>query len=573
MKQALIVVPLFFLLLAILYLFTPVFPEKLSHEAFIHRDAPIVLTQYELNKRVDELKNSPLGQNISQLNYDLIAAELGFSPADVEEWRRLVNEVIDAYENPLVQVLIGSEFSLAMWPFALDPAGSVGDQIQNNLLLVSRPSKDARLLDLAAWTGIAGTGTYKVTYGNHTIIRVNLENDQRLCAVRVKNHVVMSLNEQVLRNSLDLYDNNQGGLLDNKTYQANIGGFPGASFIGYIDFAYLFGSINQASRLLAQDDDYALIDEAQVQHYRSGLFGAWRDESGIVDKAVISFDPAQIDTRTKALLGRELSTPSNHRKLSRDTIIYHWTNLFDAGVLLDYLDESEQQPGGAERQQVIDQIAEVTGLSLEQIIDLFDNDLTLAVRALDEQQLVPLPRFLLSVKSRDAARLKQVAETLIDYFAIPVQRKMMGRTELITWGGVAGMGAVLPSLLFGPESIIISSNRQQIRRFLGTEQKQGLTETERFKSMKPHIMLPSHAVTYLDFAETTRMLQEMISWGGTMLALKDRELAGKSKILIDELIHPLLDGLAMYSAIGSRKYIDGSTIVYESRTLIEHGNK
>jgi len=572
MKQAIIVVPLFFLLLAILYLFTPVFPEKLTHETFIRGDAPIVLIQYELNKRVEELKSSPLGQNIFQLNYDRIAAELGFSEADVSEWRRPVAEVIDAYQNPVVQALIGTEFSLAMWPFALDPAGNVGVQIQNHLLLVSRPSKDARLLDLAAWTGIGGNSTSKINYGKHTIIRINLENDQRLSVVRVKNHIVMSLSEQVLRSSLDLYDNKQGGLLDNKTYQANIGRFSGASFIGYIDFAYLFNSINQASRAIVQDDDYALIDEDQVQHYRSGLFGAWRDESGIVDKAVISFDPDQIDQRTKTLLDRELSTPSDYKKLSRDTIIYHWTNQFDAGVLLDYLDESSQQQDGTEQQQLISQIGEVSGLSLEQIIDLFGNDLTLAVRALDDQQLVPLPRFLLSVKSSDAARLKKVADTLIDYFAIPVQRKMMGQTELITWGGVAGIGAVLPSLLFGPESVIISSNRQQIRRFLGSERKQGLTETEKFKLMSPHIMLPSHAVTYLDFARTTRMLQEMINWGGTMLALKDRELAGKSKILIDELIHPLLDGLAMYSAIGSRKYIDGATIVYESRTLIEHGN-
>ncbi len=573
MKQAIIVVPLFFLLLAIIYLFTPVFPEKLTHETFIRGDAPIVLTQYELNERVEELKSSPLGQNISQLNYDRIAAELGFSDADVSEWRRLVAEVIDAYQNPITQALIGTEFSLAMWPFTLDPAGNVGVQIQNHLLLVSRPGKDPRLLDLAAWTGIGGNSTSKINYGKHTIIRINLENDQRLSVVRVKNHIVMSLNEQVLRSSLDLYDNKQGGLLDNKTYQTNIGRFSGASFIGYIDFAYLFNSINQASRVIVQDEDYALIDEDQVQHYRSGLFGAWRDESGIVDKAVISFDPDQIDQRTKTLLERELSTPSDYKKLSRDTIIYHWTNQFDAGVLLDYLDESAQQQDGTEQQQLIDQIAEVSGLSLEQIIDLFGNDLTLAVRALDDQQLVPLPRFLLSVKSSDAARLKKVADTLIDYFAIPVQRKMMGQTELITWGGVAGIGAVLPSLLFGPESVIISSNRQQIRRFLGSERKQGLSETEKFKLMSPHIMLPSHAVTFLDFARTTRMLQEMISWGGTMLALKDRELAGKSKILIDELIHPLLDGLAMYSAIGSRKYIDGATIVYESRTLIEHGNK
>lgn len=572
MKQAIIIVPLFLLLLAILYLFTPVFPDKITHEAFISADAPIFLTQYDLKKRVDEFKDSVLGRNVATLNYERIGIELGLSDAEITEWGGLFEEVVDGYQNPIVQTLIGSEFSLALWPFKLHGSHNIEEQLLNHLLLISRPSKDARLLDFAAWTTMGSEKTSSLAYGNHKIIRLSLENDQRLSVVRVKDLVLMSLNEQVLRGSLDLYDNMAGGLNDNNEYHSNISRFEGASFLGYVDFPELFSSLNQAAQTLTGDNDYSLIDRDRLRFYRSGLFGAWREDNGIVDKAVISINPEFVDQRTKALLSRELRTPSDYKKLSRDTIIYHWTNQFDAAVLLDYLDESSQQPGAEERGLLIDQIKEVTGLTIEQIIDLFGNDLTLAVRALDSSQLVPLPRFLLSVQSHDAKRLKQVADALISHFDIPVQRKMMGQTELITWGGVVGIGAVLPSLLFGPESIIISSNRQQIRRFLGSEVTQGLVDIDQFEEMKPQIMQPSHAVTYLDFAKTTEMLQEMTSWGGTMLAIKDRELARKSKILIDEMINPILEGLAMYSVIGSRKYIDDSSIVYESRTLVEDGN-
>jgi len=572
MKQAIVIVPLFLLLLVILYLFTPVFPERITHEAFISADAPIFLTQYDLKKRVDEFKDSPLGRNVATLNYERIGIELGLSATEITEWRGLFEEVVDGYQNPIVQTLIGSEFSLALWPFKLHGLRNIEEQLLNHLLLISRPSKDARLLDFAAWTTVGSEKTSSLAYGNHKIIRLSLENDQRLSVARVKDLVLISLNEQVLRGSLDLYDNMTGGLNDNSEYHTNISRFEGASFLGYIDFPELFSALNQAARTLTGDKDYSLIDRDRLRLYRSGLFGAWRDDNGIVDKAVIGINPEFVDQRTEALLSRELRIPSDYKKLSRDTIIYHWTNQFDAGVLLDYLDESSQHPGSEERGLLIDQIKEVTGLTIEQIIDLFGNDLTLAVRALDSSQLVPLPRFLLSVQSHDAKRLKQVADALISHFDIPVQRKMMGQTELITWGGVAGIGAVLPSLLFGPESIIISSNRQQIRRFLGSEVTQGLVDTDQFEEMKPQIMQPSHAVTYLDFAKTTEMLQEMTSWGGTMLAIKDRELARKSKILIDEMINPILEGLAMYSVIGSRKYIDDSSIVYESRTLVEDGN-
>jgi hypothetical protein len=69
------------------------------------------------------------------------------------------------------------------------------------------------------------------------------------------------------------------------------------------------------------------------------------------------------------------------------------------------------------------------------------------------------------------------------------------------------------------------------------------------------------------------MLREMVTWGGTMLAIKDKELARKSKVLIDELINPLLEGLAMYSIVGSRKYQEGGTIVFESFTNLDNGNR
>ena len=69
------------------------------------------------------------------------------------------------------------------------------------------------------------------------------------------------------------------------------------------------------------------------------------------------------------------------------------------------------------------------------------------------------------------------------------------------------------------------------------------------------------------------MLQEMVSWGGTMLAIKDKELARKSKVLIDDLVNPLLEGLAMYAVIGSRKYHEGSAIVFESTTYLDNGTQ
>ena len=138
---------------------------------------------------------------------------------------------------------------------------------------------------------------------------------------------------------------------------------------------------------------------------------------------------------------------------------------------------------------------------------------------------------------------------------------------------IIGIGSVLPALSFSDDAVIVSSNSAQIRNYIGPERKKSLAESPTFMEMGQDVLKPSQSISYLDFARTTEMTQELVSWGGTMLAIKDRELARKSKVLIDDLINPLLEGLAMYSIIGHRKYYEGNTIVFESFTRLDNGTE
>lgn len=575
MKQAIIFIPLFILLLAILHFFTPLLPQEERHESFISADALLVITQHDLTSRVSEFQESTLGQTIAALKYEIIGAELGFSTSETDRFLELMNNLSEAYSNPLLQTLVGSEASLVLLPFQPTISEDISTQITEHLLLVSRPQTPARLIDAAAWAGTAGGRMAEVRYGNHDLIRIQLEDGRRISAARVKDLLVMSLNEQVLRQSLDIYDNGTGGLLENKEYRRKIEAFDGASFIGYVDLGRLYQTINLAAQHALHTDEYRLlIDEAALDRYRTCLFGAWREEQAIVDKAIISFDRKRFDQRAEKLFDADPALPMSYRKVAGDTIIYHWSNQFNPEPFVEYLTQSvSTDTGGSQQADAPDQLSQITGLTKEQLAGLFGSDLTFVVRSLSQGQLVPFPRFLLSIKSPDVHRLKMTVDKLIDHFGVPVRRKKTGQSEVISWGGVAGIGSVLPTLSFGKNSIIVSSNREQIKRFLGVEQARSLAEHDSFKVLSGDLLKPSQAITYMDVGQTAGMLKEMISWGATMLAIQDRELARKSKVLIDELINPILDGLAMYSLIGSRKFIDGSDIVYESRTIIDDGNK
>ena len=574
MKQALVAVPLFLVLVAILYLFVPVFPERISHESFISPEAQIVVTQYDLKDRIAEFSLSPLGQTVAELRYDVVGRELGMTDDEIDQLLRLKDEITKTYHNPLVQMLVSREITIALLPFAEEQPGDFTKQITDNMLVVSRPNRNPRLMDVATWAISSDDRITTARYGVHTITRFDLEDNRRLSVARVKDLVVMSLNERILRQGLDVYDSDTQGLRENEQYRSKIDQFEGASFIGYFNFDGLPDLLNRAILESTRDKSrIRLIDKQRIAAYTSAIFGAWREEDTIVDKAVISIAPETIGGPQRTNHSIEATLPDSYRRVTEDSIVYHWSNQFSPETLISMLENDGSGSRADGHSPILGDLAEITGQRPDQLLDLLENELTLAVRGLDENQLVPLPRFLLSLKSRRVEQLKKAIDEIIDHYEIPVRRKNYNGAEIITWGGIIGISSVLPTLSFTNEAVIVSSSRELISRYIDPQSTQSLADSIPFKDVSADLLKPSNSITYLDFARTAEMLQEMVSWAGTMLAIKDRELARKSKVLIDDLINPLLEGLSMYSIIGSRKYHDGNTIVLESFTRLDHGKQ
>jgi hypothetical protein len=576
MRNLFIIVPLFFVLLAILYLFTPVFPGKISHEVFVDEDVRFFITQYDLEQRLDEFIQSPFGQALGGLDIDAIGRELGFSQEQAARVIQLKQEAARTSDDPLLRVLFGSEASVALFDFTLTEALPLEAQIFDNLLFISRPQHSARLMDFAGWFGLGEDKVGESRYGGHAIKRFDLEAGRRISAVRVKDLLVFSFNEQLLRHSLDIYDTRQQTLLDSPDYSKLKKSFAGASLFCYLNFIDIDQQLQQttASAIPPGFLDHGLsLDEMDsLSGYRAGYFGAWKENDTIIDRAVISFDPDLLQTKPHHLTLVEPALPDSFNRVSGDTIFYYWTNNFDLKRTLAMFAGTESS--AAQIEANLEGLAQITGVTPQRLIELIDSEVTIGIKGIGKNQLVPIPLFLLVLKSSDMETLQPAVEKLISHFQIPIREKTIGEAEIITWGGMVGMGTVQPSLSFVGDSLIISSNRTQISEYLSLpEGTGGLAQNNFFMQLEEDLIQPSNFITYLDFGETITNVKEMVSWGSTMLAIKDRETARRSKALTEQLVYPLLDGLAMYSVIGTRKYIAGDTIVFESTTLLEHGKQ
>lgn len=574
MKKLIIVVFLALLVVAGLYIYLPETDVERSYREFIPDDVLAVVTQYELEKRIDEFKTSPLGTALDNLEYELIARELNIPAEDLESFLEAKQQAENVTDNSLFKALFGAEVTCALMPFTYRSNVPMQEQLLDNLLIISRPKHGAKLVDFASWIDFSTQTVSKRRYGSHTITRYDLEDGRRISGIRKGDLLVMSFNETVLTKGLDVHDKDALGLDGVEDYSNHIDRFTGATLIAYTNFQNITDLIDTAAQHSMAEDASITYDKDAISGYRTGLFGAWRHDDRIIDRAIITISPENLDELKRDRLQADPREPVSYQNVGSDTILYHWTNQFNSSYLMEIAGASEFEPGKQENHP-LQQIQTISGLSVEQIAGLFTGDLTFTVNELENDQLVPLPQFLLELGISDMEQLRSSVDRAIEYFSIPVRRKRIGEEgELVTWGGIVGIGSVLPAFAFHGDSLIISSNRERIRMFISDGgEKESLSEKDVFNSVSEELLKPSNTVTFVEFSKVADTLKEMASWGGTMIAIKDRELARKSKILIDELVNPVLDGLSMYKVIASRKFIEDGIINFESQTILEYGKQ
>ncbi len=191
MRQIAIIAPLLFLLFFIIYFFTPDFSLKTKPESFVDEEALLLVTQTDLEKRIDEFTLSPLGRAVAAIDYREIADELDSPLIDAEKLGSIKQTVQQAIDHPLIKMLFGSEVTIALSPFKPDASSLFEQQLIDNLLIIGRPKHSAKLLDALTMFVPEKEIISESLYGGHVIKRFPLNQQQILSTVRVKDLFVV----------------------------------------------------------------------------------------------------------------------------------------------------------------------------------------------------------------------------------------------------------------------------------------------------------------------------------------------------------------------------------------------
>ena len=571
MRQIFIVAPLIVLLFFILYMFTPGPSRVTPPELFLPPDSILVVTQHQLEKRVKEFTASRLGKAVGSIDFQALADDLQVPGIAGDQAASIREELIRTFNDPLFNIIFGKEVTVGLFPFDLDISRDLPPQILENTLIICRPRHNAKLLDVLGSLVVEQDRIEEAQYGAHLIKRIPLEDQRTLAAVRVEDMFLFSLNERQLRTSLDRYDSGENNLEHSSGYKEYRERFADASLFAYVSVSE-FGELISDAIPEAQGGRYQrTLDQMVVDGaYQALFFGAWRKQDTILEKVVIKFDEELLDKGTGTYLTASDESGATLSRVGEDSILYYWNSQFDLRPLLKQVAARQGGQRSGETGNGKARTDTFPGISGEQVERLANNDLTIVFKPIPTSQFVPIPHAMLAMRNQYPENLRSLVRTLIKRYRIPTRDVNINDVSGLSWGSLLGGGGLQPTLLFVDDYLVLTTNLQQAEEFTGGVSKEdSLLTSELFNRVGQDLVGDNQSIGFFNVSEITVMLKELISWGGTMIAIKDRDMARKSKILIDRLINPLLDGISMYSIVGTRKYMEDNLIIFESTTAIE----
>lgn len=538
---------------------------------FLPQETMVYTRHNDLNALVDAFSESKLGKAISGIDYVQIATDLKYSDSDIQNIKNIKNAISDTTKHPIFKEIFGKQFSISLLPITrIDEEYSVVDAAKDSLLIVAKPVHSTKILESIASFLPNSEDIITSKYLGNKIHSFKIDEKDTLFITIVQDYVLLGLTEKRLKTALDLYKSKTDPLSIKPDFVKYKDQFSGNLQFNYIQTEHvkssgvILGSFYSPETITELENELKMLDS-----YSEFVSTVTKDGNKIFSKSILHLNDAGMTPLFKELILTDPEVNTNLDQIPENLLAYYWVNTLKLKLMYQYtLDDYEVNE---DQEKLIEQEAlKLTGLSLEDLFGLIDSKFTFLLKDKEVQSFFPVPDFAFYVKIKDPMKFTGVINKVITDNNTPIHKKDYNGAELTFWGGIA-QNTIQPVFGLKNDYLVIASSESFIHTVIdsfeeGSFNKQAkniLAVTEGFSDK-------NNGLCFIQTKAFVDLLKEVISWGGTIIAIQDREAASQSKILIDKLIHPLLDGLSMYSSVGYRTYLEDEYINIETTTLIEN---
>ena len=532
-------------------------------------DVMLYVEQHDFVETYQEFAGSRLGRVLSRIDYVDITVELGGDKDDVADALNLWKEIDKLINEPAFDQLLGKEFSLALFPMPGFSRENPIENVKERLLLIARPRHNAKVLQFLASHIAKDVEQSTVQYGSHTITRYKISEEYTLSTATVAGLVLAAVDERLVRKSLSTFDDQISTLAGSTQYQQLRKNFEGATLFQYLSLLPLKEQVQVIAKKLPENDQQQLLDLLeQWNGWNAGAYGIWDKKGVIKEKLEIHYNPEKLDKDVARIFATRPEKNNTLTMVPADSLFYYWGNNLNLPLLFDMYSDMlvEQRPEMFDLLQ--QELQDTVGMRLEDILELTANECGVIIEKI-EGEGVPLPQVLMMLELKDTEKFMQIFHRLLEEAAIPISTSHFQGQEISYWG-VAPQEGLQPAFTLSGNYLLLSNSRDLVKQVVALQKNpvDTLVNNPELKELQGELTQSNNSTAYVHIALMADAFKTLATWAGGMAVLQGPETAYKANVVVEELILPLLDGVAMYTQLATRTEVKDNSIVVESSILV-----
>ncbi len=509
---------------------------------------------------------SRFGRRLASIDWPFVLDQLEVQDPLREQLQHQVTSLMDFIAHPLFKELFSRRVVFALLPvapavFMDDPQGALAE----NLLMLVTPKHERVLLGLLSLLSPVKSRDESLSYQGVPITEFVRENGRRLYLASVNGQLVVSPGMEPVKQSIDLslmhLVREQTGFLRNSDYNTLKERGRG------LDDFFLFADLIRLKPLFNMLRPQVVTEKGRglPEFVGSERMVFFHHSNNNIQQftSIVQFDPDQLAPFQKTIYTRKPVENSSLRNMPSNLLVYFWSNWLDLPAwwretLARGTDNELAAAAG-----IAAWIEKQTGMSIDQFLALFGSEFCFNIPEIRTSGFFPVPSICFFIELADPDRAQELLEKMIS--GLPLRRDKVAGIPVVSI--MAGGGLMQPSYALLDRFLVLADSREQIEDILKRSSKR-LVSDDSFQAVDMGMLQSSNMVMFARTAELIDSLKEFASWAGTIIAIRDEQAGAKSKVLLDQVILPLLDGLKMYRAKGVRSYTAPGEVVLDTVVLI-----
>ncbi|HHO48143.1 MAG TPA: hypothetical protein ENN06_06785 [Desulfobacteraceae bacterium] len=517
---------------------------------------------------------SRLGRQIDSIRWPEVLDALGYSAEDIADFTLRLNGIRAAVDSAEVRELFGRRLVVALLPpQAKARGGETATDLLDSLVLIALPRHRADLLNILSAPLVREYRSMSRTHLGKEIRSFPLSGEVAVSLTVSDGYIIAAFSPDAVMACLDMSMNSltggTGGLDVNPEF-ISLRRLPngGDDRFLYLNFrelrdprpAEVSADTDRPSFFPAEQPGYKVPFDSAAFYRRPGLPGSRKMRYG----GVLRFAPESLTGEGSPPRFPSPAVNAVAGEVPADLSAYLWTNMLDPHTISLALEAGGLRDKDGPLSRFEEWLLARGNISLDAFLSLFSGQAGINVAKARGGGFLPIPRMCFRL---EVTAPEKVAQLMDDLLADqPVQTFSVNGTSVSSLQ-LAG-GLIQPSFALEGRFFVVADSREQMELVLGGN-RELLVRDPMFRKVDVGLAERNNLAVFVRNAEFLETVKGFAVWSGMLLSMSGRSQGNGSRVFIDQVVLPILEGLKMYST-GSARLVSGQEeVVIEAALLVD----